>query len=209
LERDIRGVNGGGASVPGNYDLSAPLAGFTTAGSYRPQGGIFGGQIGANYQTGHLVLGVEADWDKAGFDAGQMSVTPQGVGNQVNSRISDFYTVRGRVGYAVDRVLLYGTAGWAKEDGRSSLFVTFPTYSNSTQIPVSGSGWTAGVGVEWAVYDRFSLRAEYLHTETGNSSSITDPGGGPAPVVPRTANFNVGSIDAVRFGANYTFNAWH
>ena len=61
---------------------------------------------------------------------------------------------RGRVGYAADRVLFYGTAGGA--------------FGNIEPAPMAGSssrpkaGWTAGAGVEVAFADNWTARVEYL-----------------------------------------------
>ena len=74
-----------------------------------PAGGFGGGQIGYNWQGGfgfgpHLVLGIEAD-----IQGADISDSVAGVKSQVNW----FGTVRGRIGYAFDRTLIYGTGGFA------------------------------------------------------------------------------------------------
>ena len=99
--------------------------------SVESNGFIGGGQVGYNFQFNQLVLGVEGD----------ISFTDW-------HETDAFGTVRGRLGYAWERVLPYVTAGLAIAD--------------------SETGWTAGGGVELAVSDNISLRGEYLHFDVGD-----------------------------------------
>jgi outer membrane immunogenic protein len=98
-----------------------------------------GGQIGYNYQIGSFVVGVETDIQWVDADQNQDVVFIQGpgfAGNFVpgifNSNTPEWWgSVRGRLGVAFDRVLVYATGGLAYTD-------------NST-------GWAVGGGVEWAL----------------------------------------------------------
>ncbi|WP_370677733.1 outer membrane protein [Pleomorphomonas sp. PLEO] len=91
-----------------------------------------------------------------------------GVENDVNYNWSDGETVgldwdgsvRGRVGYAWDRVLFYGTAGLAAASGSVDLGRT-----KKEDILV---GWTAGVGAEYAITDNILARAEYRYSDFGS-----------------------------------------
>ena len=94
-------------------------------------GFVGGGQLGYNFQFNRLVLGVEGD----------ISFTDW-------HETDAFGTVRGRLGYAWERVLPYVTAGLAIAD--------------------SETGWTAGGGVELAFSDNVSLRGEYLHFDVAD-----------------------------------------
>src|SRR4051812_24789768 len=55
------GVNGGYATGK-TRETDVPTGAFLNG---TPKGWLFGGQVGANWQWSHLVLGVEADWDWA------------------------------------------------------------------------------------------------------------------------------------------------
>ena len=91
-------------------------------------------------------------------------------------------TVRGRAGWAADRVLFYGTAGGA--------FASIQTTFNGVQNTRTQDGWTAGAGVEWAFADNWTARAEYLYVDLGKYSGTCTTaacGGG----LPFTANLNV------------------
>ncbi len=67
-------------------------------------GGFGGGQIGYNFQRGKIVFGAETDI-RAPVLRGAASAT-----------LDYFGTVRGRVGYAFDRTLVYGTGGLPMAD---------------------------------------------------------------------------------------------
>ena len=129
-------------------------------GTIGTSGWIGGAYAGYNFQTGtNLVLGIEGDISatgKSGSSGGQTITNPWDG------------TIRARVGYAVDRFMIYGTGGAAF--GKIS--------SNDGSAPVesvSKVGWTAGVGVEAAVTDNVTARVEFRHTNLGTATFATDP----------------------------------
>ncbi len=100
-------------------------------------------------------------------------------------------TLRGRIGYAADRVLFYGTAGGAFgniEQGANSA-------PNSTFASSSKAGWTAGAGVEAAFADNWTARVEYLFVDLSNATFATAAG---APTVKFDASL-------IRLGIDYKF----
>ena len=108
------GINGGFGT--GNSKWSDGPIGTTD--SFPTSGFLIGGTAGINYQIGEYVFGIEGDGDwtnlhgNTGSTCGAISavVTPP-VSCQTQSQW--LATVRGRVGYAFDRILLYGMAGAA------------------------------------------------------------------------------------------------
>src|SRR4029079_19176450 len=89
-------------------------------------------------------------------------------------------SVRGRLGYTIDRVMFYGTGGVAFADTRTTLGVNCAAggcASSSTQIATSAdssktkTGWVAGAGVETMLDQNWTVRAEYLHFDFGNVSN--------------------------------------
>jgi len=138
-------------------------------------GGVVGGTVGANFQWDALVLGVEGDWDYSAINTGTSSTICNGTGacQTGNNWLATF---RGRVGWAVDRVLFYATGGGA--------FANVQTTFNGIQNTRSQAGWTAGAGVEWAFADNWTARAEYLYVDLGNyngtcTTAACGPGGLP------------------------------
>ncbi len=100
------GIFGGGGWGRHNY-LDA--ASSTT---YPSSGGLVGGTAGVNWQMGSFVVGAEGDLAWANIVG--TGVPPTVVSNR--SELNWVGTLRGRAGFAVNNVLLYGTGGWAYHD---------------------------------------------------------------------------------------------
>ena len=152
-------------------------------------GGTFGGTVGYNYQFGQFVVGAEGDFNYADVSRNQSPA----LGFATSSRLRDFGTARLRLGYAIDRVLIYGTGGYAGGDVRSTLSNTVTGFSASN----SGwrSGYTVGGGVEYAFTNNISAKVEYLYTSL-ESKTLT-----VAPVsLSQRPQFST-----VRVGLNYKF----
>ena len=116
----------------------------TSSGNFGTSGFIFGGTLGANYQAGSLVFGVEADGDWANSSGfGTFTTASLCAGGCLTTRIW-LATVRGRAGYAFDRFLVYGTGGAAFGNVQAN-------FSNDPVSSATKTGWTAGAGVEVAV----------------------------------------------------------
>jgi outer membrane immunogenic protein len=176
------GVNAGygWASVSDNSGLpSSNLNGF-----------IGGGQIGYNYQINALVFGIEGDF-QGSTQKNSTSGAVLGVPFTVDQKLPYFGTIRGRVGVALNRTLLYFTGGWAYANYKVDVTALGVTVSSNA----SSSAWTVGGGVEQALWDRWSAKLEYLYIDTG-STNITLFG----TTVTGRAKDNL-----VRAGLNYRF----
>ena len=171
------GLMGGGAW----QDTSSP----------RMQGGFVGGTAGYNWQTGNVVFGLEADGAWADVSA---SATDPLTGITIKSKTDALGTVRGRVGYAVNNVLFYGTGGYAWIDNKISLSALGVTLSDSK----FHSGWTVGAGVEAFIAPQWSIKGEYLYRSLGSENYF---GGLGVPLASGSLNFHT-----VQFGVNYHFN---
>jgi outer membrane immunogenic protein len=198
------GINGGYGF--GSTDWSSPTAGVVGTGTFNTNGGLVGGTAGFNFQSGQIVYGIEGDWDWAGIKGTSSTATatigacPGAMPCSFETSSNWLSTVRGRVGYAFDRVLIYATGGGAAGDVKA-------TFTNPN-TPVTGStnstewGWTAGAGVEAALTENVTVKVEYLFVDLQNGNcSPTICGGGTAVPV---------SFDAsiVRAGLNFKFNPW-
>ena len=138
-------------------------------------GAQVGGTAGYNYQMGQIVLGVEGDdaWNNASGSA---------VGKTIKS--TNVATARGRIGYAVDRVLLFTTGGYAGGAmERSVVGVTASDWHN---------GYALGGGMEYAFTSNVSAKAEYLYTDLASKADTSISRAG------LTQN-------TVRMGVNYRF----
>jgi outer membrane immunogenic protein len=154
-------------------------------------GFIGGGQAGYNWQTGAFVLGVETDFQgttlSKSFNQTGIPFSGPGVpfgllGDNltVNGKASlDWLgTTRGRVGFVVtpdNRLMIYATGGVAYGGGSSN----FSVFDATTGSVFSGSpsstrvGWTAGAGVEYALTNNWTIRAEYLYADLGSTNFQT------------------------------------
>jgi outer membrane immunogenic protein len=94
-------------------------------------------------------------------------------------------SVRGRIGIAFDRVLIYGTGGVAFTDFYTELgdmtgFFTGVPGTNAT-FTNTRAGWTAGGGIEYAVTDNWWVRGEYRYSNFGHTTDFPFPGALPFP----------------------------
>jgi len=209
------GINGGWGWASGCCTYGANGTNFDTVNgatvntSGSINGGLFGGQIGANYQINALVLGIEGDWDWSGQSRTNGSVCilePACENNATNVsetvKIPWIATVRGRFGYAADRVLFYGTGGVAfistSDNITGTTFGFSGTFFNAS---TTSTGWTAGAGVEWAFAQNWTAKVEYLYV-AANVSSQT----GAVPVIGGTLTESGNIHDSlIRAGINFKY----
>lgn len=192
------GINGGWGWGNGKWTV-APNAAFPVgvSSTLNDNGGFVGGTLGANFQTGAFVFGVEGDWDYSGINTQSSAVICNATGTCQTGN-NWLATVRGRAGVAFDRVLFYGTAGGA--------FANVQTTYNGVTASHDQAGWTAGIGAEAAALTgNWTAKLEYLYVNIGSGttscSTVTcvAANGAPIPVsVSLTENL-------LRFGVNYKF----
>jgi outer membrane immunogenic protein len=145
--------------------------------SYRANGPVGGGHAGFNWQVNQFVFGFEGD--------------VLGTSMRVTAPLNTFLfantvwqtgvtgSVRGRIGWAWDRFLVFGTGGVAFEDFRlrENFIGVGPGFLGET-FHTTRAGFTVGGGVEYAVTNNWLLRAEYRYSDYGtfNNASVLVPG---------------------------------
>lgn len=139
-----------------------------TTGTFNTSGFLVGGTVGANFQTDAFVFGLEGDFDGSWMEGnGGTAICVSGAAvAQCETKNAWLSTIRGRIGYAADRVLFYGTAGGAFgniEQGANGA-------ANSSFASATKAGWTAGAGVEAAFADNWTARVEYLFVDLSDAS---------------------------------------
>jgi len=190
------GLNAGyGWSTSDNSAAFGPGPGFTDPGT---DGFVGGGQIGYNWQVtpgNGLLFGVEADIQYADLaNRNIVGIVAPGTVIGATPDIDWFGTVRGRLGYAFDRFLVYGTGGFAYGGGGRT---NVPGVGDDTR-----TGWAAGGGVEWAL-----PTSSFLNFF--NSSAVTfkveglfvNLGSRSVPGIPMPDD----EFAVVRAGVNYKF----
>ncbi|WP_162918236.1 outer membrane protein [Taklimakanibacter deserti] len=132
--------------------------------------GVLGGlHAGYNLESGNLVLGIEADAELSDMD-GDTDVlfeTDEPFAKQ-EKEFDWLASLRLRAGYAMDRVLIYATGGVALADVDMSFKLLDGSFDESdTEIAF---GITVGGGLEYALTDNLTLRAEYRYTDLEDTS---------------------------------------
>jgi outer membrane immunogenic protein len=188
------GINGGYAFGSSNWSA----AGLST-GNYNIQGALAGGTLGANFQTGQFVFGIEGDGDWTNITGSASSTNAACPScSTANNWLA---TLRARAGVAWDRVLLYATAGGAAGDIKATVS---PAAAAAGLGLVAGStsnsefGWTAGGGLEFGITDNLTAKVEYLYVDLQSGSCGATLCGISVPVSFTTS--------VARAGLNLKFN---
>ncbi|THD61926.1 MAG: porin family protein [Bradyrhizobium sp.] len=186
-----------GANAGYGFGKQDPLGLFSddfSAFNYKLSGGMIGGTLGAQIQSGHVVMGLEGDIDwtsmsgvgtgpvvKAGFLEGSATIA---------SKVSIIDTLRTRIGYAQDNLLFYGTVGVALTNNTSAFTQTVGFTCNTGVVAcTSKSDWhaglAAGAGIEYGWTPNLSTKLEYLWVGAGAANTLYE--------------------NMVRVGVNYRF----
>jgi outer membrane immunogenic protein len=192
------GINGGFGD--GNSNWTDGAVGET--GRFPISGYLVGGTVGAIYQIGAYVFGIEGDLDWTNLHGGSGStcgaisdLVPPPTGCQTQSEWLG--TIRGRVGYAFNNVLIYGTGGAAVGNIQTGL-IPPSTFDSTTEV-----GWTVGAGLEVAFAPNWTAKAEYLFVDLPDATCTTVANCGGA--VGSSVSFNE---SIVRAGINFKFGPW-
>jgi opacity protein-like surface antigen len=162
-------------------------------------GGI---QLGYDYMMpSRVVIGMEADVSSGSRKTVATADASGTAGYETN--VFDSETVRARLGYAVDDILLYGTGGLAWSNNqyiRTQLTGTLNLATSGTDEAITKylSGWTAGGGIAFAFEENWNAFAEYRHTSYGSSTNAL-----PFSAIVTTSKTEVNEVD---FGVNYKFS---
>lgn len=205
-------------SITGSLGTDGAL---TLPGQGSRSGFVGGGQIGYNFQAlgSRWVYGVEADIQYVDLGSSSRSFAPgsytfvsrTGLSNglafapppatvlSASDSVDYFGTVRGRLGYSVDNLLLYGTGGFAYGGGDDN---------NVGDRDRVRYGYAVGGGVEYAFSRSLSMKIEGLYVDLGRRNSGTVLGvfdGGSNTVTLTSARSRDLEFSVVRAGFNYRF----
>ena len=168
-----------------------------------------GAQVGLNWEFGPgVVIGVEGMFDFLPDASNTVNGTgptlPAGTSVTLNNQW--LTTVTGKLGYAWDRVLVYGKGGGAWV-GTSSPTINVGATSIGTNTSSSNWGWTAGVGLEYAFWGGLSGRVEYDYIGLTNMNVTTNSAIGGIAAGDTFTGSNR-SIQLITVGLNYKFGGW-
>jgi outer membrane immunogenic protein len=172
-----------GYAISGSISDTAPGASTPTTQSI--SGAIAGGQLGVNFQFLNLVLGIEADadWSNQG--------TASGTSPAVN--VPWLATARVRIGYAIDRLVMYATGGAGyvqlKSTAADAIASTTSTHT----------AWVVGIGQESAVTRNVLFRLEVLYLQL---LGTTQTPAGATPMASTQTGYDI----IARVGLSYKFD---
>jgi outer membrane immunogenic protein len=211
------------------------LAGFgllPTNHGLKRDGVIAGLYAGYSWQVGQTIFGIEGDGSylgRQGSSTQALFFTSGGApaldGSKIQLTASDRWlaSIRGRLGYAFNQVMVYGTGGAAFTEVRSNLNLLVPPNqtingqfnlndapSSFTSFSQNKTGYAAGAGIEWMFAPNWIGRLEYLHYGFGGATGVL-------PIVHDScfvethcrfqAKLSDLNIDSVRVGISYKFGS--
>ncbi|HEY6633296.1 MAG TPA: outer membrane protein [Rhizobiaceae bacterium] len=168
-----------------------------------PEGRFGGLQIGYDHQfASNLLLGIVADVSYGKLDDAVLAGNYLGM----HAEVDYLGTARVRAGYAIDRLLPYVTGGfaWAHSAAGAACptgvqfgVCSHPDYAGEARKDNTvATGWTAGVGLDYAFADHWSANVEYLRVDYGTDTYDLDIfGNGDVKT----------NLDILRAGINYRF----
>jgi opacity protein-like surface antigen len=113
-----------------------------------------------DWQTGQWVLGVQADADYATIRGDNTCFSGLG-GINCEHQVNALATLTGRAGFAWGRSLFYVKGGGAFASTAYNLNGNTNALSLDTgSTTVGASGWTAGIGLEYAITDYWTTSFE-------------------------------------------------
>jgi outer membrane immunogenic protein len=214
------GVAGGGSTGASGVDgFGAPTDTFQRDTDVGFTGGA---HAGYDYQMQNgVILGGVADINYIDHDKKSGVIlgdgTAGGAGYTTKTDVEYFGTVRGKVGYGMDRVAVYGTGGLAygkvkvRPDSGNFTDAVGTLYTADTDTDKDSVGYTVGAGVDVLATDNVSFGVEYLYTDLGKAKSDTtftaaNPAPGVAPDTFSTKTRTDVDFHTVMAKGSYRFN---
>jgi outer membrane immunogenic protein len=187
-----------------------------TATNLKNSSAAFDLNAGYNAQFGMWVLGLEGDATSFRLrssvtSSGNPFINFPGFANFSTNISTDWVaTVRPRIGYAFDKVLVYATGGVAF--GRVAISQSHSDFApvgigvahEASSVSSVKTGWTAGGGVEYALTRNWIVNTEYLYANLGSlstSGTVTDQGPSNALLTFTSRT----TVNQVRAGLSYKF----
>ena len=183
----------GGHAGLATGDTQATVPGLVST-DYDMDGGIYGGYVGYNHQSGSWVFGIEGTYSGADVQGDTTVFAVLGVDRDLEW----LATIEGRVGYAFGRSMVYARGGWAWGELKTRVdFLGIPILRGDD----THNGWTAGFGFEHAFGHSVIARVEYSHVDLDTENHSLSFGGGGLTIPDNVE----AEIDTLRIGVSIKF----
>ena len=146
----------GGLTTDGTYNLTPTPSEVIDLTAVSGTGVLGGGQAGWNWQVNSIVFGIEGDVARTRWNGSQAEFQNPSQFMRFDSNL--LATLRGRVGWATDALLLYATGGLAFQKAR----LDNRSNDGGRTKDVNALGAAIGVGMEWGVTQNVSVKLEGL-----------------------------------------------
>jgi outer membrane immunogenic protein len=160
-----------------------------------------GGQVGLDYMfPSHIVIGIVGDLSSGHTTTSTTTDATGTFGNWNDTAVSG--TIRGRLGYAINRILLYATGGWAWSSASAARTQIAgkaggAVAGTSESVHFTPEGWTAGGGVAFAVTENWNVFAEYRFANLKSTTTF--------PIAQRSTNSS-SDVNVLEVGVNLKIN---
>lgn len=138
------------------------IIGAVTPSGFSSGGAIGGLHVGYNWAWKQLILGLEGDVDVTSLE-GTVASRPGTTFFSSTSRSPVQGSIRGRLGYAFDRILVYATGGGIF----GGILTTYHAWPIGDSFSRTRQSWTVGGGLEYAFNNNWSARVEYRYADFG------------------------------------------
>lgn len=209
------------AANAGTYFANSSVTSILANGTQKlnPLGFTGGAQGGFNYQTGHWVLGLEADasGSTASDSKSTTVVYPCCAPSTytITQKVSNDWSVsvRPKLGYAFDNSPIGDILGYVTAGVVASQINYESTFSDnygmnayeSQNVSEFHAGWSVGAGAEVAITPRWSIRPEYMYTDYGKVRPTGTLNAAAATAAPMEHSADLTS-SIFRVGVNYRFH---
>ena len=205
------GVAFGNSDNGANFNTSNPVFGSGVFNDDDNAGFIGGAHIGYDYQfQNNVVVGAVADINYIDAETNRSYTTPSNGTFNSNSDINYLGTVRAKLGYAFDSVLVYGSGGLAYAGVDNDVSApSIPGYSFDSNGDDADIGYSVGAGVDVMATQNLSFGVEYLYTNLGsNEQSVTGTNTVTGDTIRYTTDSNDDDLDfhTIWAKASYHFN---
>jgi outer membrane immunogenic protein len=190
------------STIADGYLSAANAAAVSATGSQsiKPSSAIGGVELGYNWQYGNIVTGFEIDAQAYRLSGNAITIAPYAAGGgtfSVTTSINSnwLFTARPRIGILANNWLFYATGGLAVTDLSATFLFgdVFGAFENGT-FTNTRVGGVVGGGIEAALWDHWSLKAEYLYVGFGTVTVISN-------------NLNLGAFPGQTFTHSFDLKA--